>query len=147
MCKYRCHRDCEPQVPNSCNLPGDFVKRYVIRMQQGNVGISFRLPSIHGNWQRHRPEPNPSWRYLRLRGSQAKSSGIGFGIFFASGIIIGCTLWLRQKIKKNDFAVFSCSLWVVSSCGHLDAPRLLDKETNIALDFQDEIHLFNPFGS
>ena len=44
-CKYRCHRECEPQVPHSCGLPEEFVNFYVNQMQQGNVpNMPSRLP-------------------------------------------------------------------------------------------------------
>ena len=56
--------------------------------------------------------------------------------------------WYPRITPKNAvFLLFFMTLGVVSSCGHLDASRLLDEETKIALNFQDKIHLFNPFGS
>ena len=44
-CKYRCHRDCENQVPHSCGLPEELVNFYVNQMQRGNVEMPSRLPS------------------------------------------------------------------------------------------------------
>ncbi len=43
-CKFKCHRDCEPQVPPSCGLPEDLVKYYMNHMyKEGSPILPARL--------------------------------------------------------------------------------------------------------
>lgn len=42
-CKFKCHRDCEPQVPPSCGLPEDLVKYYMNHMYKEGSPIMPRF--------------------------------------------------------------------------------------------------------
>ncbi|XP_063696394.1 kinase suppressor of Ras 2 [Culicoides brevitarsis] len=46
-CKYRCHKDCKPNVPPSCGLPQEFVDEFKKTLQSENV-LSNTSPSLGG---------------------------------------------------------------------------------------------------
>lgn len=48
-CKFRCHRDCESQVPPSCGLPEDLLRHYISQItKEGSPIMPMRLPSGMG---------------------------------------------------------------------------------------------------
>lgn len=46
-CKYRCHKDCKPNVPPSCGLPQEFVDEFKKTLQSDTL-ISNTSPSLGG---------------------------------------------------------------------------------------------------
>ncbi|XP_037948875.1 kinase suppressor of Ras 1 isoform X2 [Teleopsis dalmanni] len=48
-CKYRCHKDCEPNVPPSCGLPREFVDEFkkTLKDQVGFSAISHNQPTVN----------------------------------------------------------------------------------------------------
>uniref|UniRef100_A0A336MFK1 CSON000374 protein n=1 Tax=Culicoides sonorensis TaxID=179676 RepID=A0A336MFK1_CULSO len=44
-CKYRCHKDCKPNVPPSCGLPQEFVDEFKKTLQSDNI-VSNTSPSL-----------------------------------------------------------------------------------------------------
>lgn len=48
-CKFRCHRDCESQVPPSCGLPEDLLRHYISQItKEGSPIMPMRLPAGMG---------------------------------------------------------------------------------------------------
>lgn len=45
-CKYRCHKDCKPNVPPSCGLPQEFVDEFKKTLQSDSSLISNTSPSL-----------------------------------------------------------------------------------------------------
>lgn len=45
-CKYRCHKDCEPNVPPSCGLPREFVDEFKRTLQSGDVFLPNTSPNL-----------------------------------------------------------------------------------------------------
>lgn len=65
-CKYKCHRDCEPKVPPSCQLPRELLDEFIQANNSPNLGRTsvpspkHKATTKYGNHTRKPSNPQPS---------------------------------------------------------------------------------------